>query len=299
MPKPSERFVLLAASIAAAGFFATAVMVSGSQPQPRQLTTNQEAASAESDSINYSAFAHLTLEAKAAIVYDPVTGKVIYDLHKNAQLPIASITKVMTAIVAAENSRPDTIISNPDGQWRLADLIEYTLVSSSNEGARSLALVGASQALASPVDSEKNFITLMNKKAKVLGLAQTYFTNVTGLDINKTYGGSYSSAEDIAKLLTYGLKEHSDLLGATRQPALDRTTLDTTHHVAINTNELTGQIPGLLAGKTGFTDVASGNLAIAFDRGLNQPLIIVVLGSSLNGRFNDMKHLVAASLTAF
>lgn len=303
MANSTDRFIVVIAVVAAVGFLATAMMVSGYQPWPqvgRSQTNEVDSDYVEpTSSINLTVFTNLKLEARAAIVYDPVRGEVLYDYHKNAQLPIASITKMMTAIVAAEQLDSDTVVVSKSGLWHLGDLIQYTLVSSSNEGAQALAMVGKNQTSDSQREAEKGFVDRMNEKAKDLGLTQTYFINVTGLDINEASGGSYSSAEDVANLLAYGLKKHAGLFAATRQSAINKTTLDTASHLAINTNEIINEIPGLLAGKTGFTDVASGNLAIAFDRGLNQPLIIVVLGSSWEGRFSDTRQLVAASLTAF
>ena len=69
-------------------------------------------------------------------------------------------------------------------------------------------------------------------------------------------------------------------------------------HTATNTNEVVGSIPGLIASKTGFTDLAGGNLVVAFDAGINRPVIISVLGATKDGRFTDMEMLVNASLRA-
>ena len=65
---------------------------------------------------------------------------------------------------------------------------------------------------------------------------------------------------------------------------------------ARNTNQETGKFPLLIASKTGYTDLAGGNLALAFDAGFNRPIIIVVLGSSYEGRFADAEKLVWATL---
>jgi D-alanyl-D-alanine carboxypeptidase len=65
-------------------------------------------------------------------------------------------------------------------------------------------------------------------------------------------------------------------------------------HEAYNTNDILTDIPNLLGSKTGYTDLAGGNLTIAFDAGYNRPIIVTVLGSSRNERFSDIKKLVAA-----
>ena len=67
---------------------------------------------------------------------------------------------------------------------------------------------------------------------------------------------------------------------------------------AFNTNEALGAIPGLIMGKTGYTDLAGGNLAVVFDVGLSHPVIAVVLGSTIDGRFTDMKQIVPAARKA-
>jgi D-alanyl-D-alanine carboxypeptidase len=65
---------------------------------------------------------------------------------------------------------------------------------------------------------------------------------------------------------------------------------------AENTNVVIDKIPNLIASKTGYTDLAGGNLVIAFDAGLNHPIIISVLGSTEKGRFSDVLQLVQATL---
>jgi D-alanyl-D-alanine carboxypeptidase len=66
-------------------------------------------------------------------------------------------------------------------------------------------------------------------------------------------------------------------------------------HTAENTNKQVYSFPGLLGSKTGYTDYAGGNLAVVFDAGLNHPIAVVVLGSSLDGRFTDVRKLVDAT----
>jgi D-alanyl-D-alanine carboxypeptidase len=65
-----------------------------------------------------------------------------------------------------------------------------------------------------------------------------------------------------------------------------------------NTDKLAENLPGLIAGKTGFSDLAGGNLAVAVDIGLNHPVIIVVLGSTEEGRFEDVKELYYAIINS-
>jgi D-alanyl-D-alanine carboxypeptidase len=65
-------------------------------------------------------------------------------------------------------------------------------------------------------------------------------------------------------------------------------------HIFPNTNEALEHLPGLIASKTGYTDLAGGNLAIVFDKGIGHHFVAVVLGSSRQGRFSDMRALMEA-----
>ncbi len=250
-------------------------------------------------------FENLDLEAKAYVVFDVKNQKVLYAKNADAQLPLASLSKMMTAVVVRENLEGEDviIIKNKDlltegdsgllegESWYTKDLTDFTLVVSSNDGA---------SALASAVESLRNkdsnkeirFIDLMNDKALQLNMNQTYFLNASGLDIEeKTQSGSYGSAHDITALFSYALKEHPDLFGATSEEDAIFFSKDTIPHVVSNTNQEMKGISGVFASKTGYTDLAGGNLIVGFDAGIMQPYSIVVLGSSREGRFKDVQKL--------
>ena len=107
---------------------------------------------------------------------------------------------------------------------------------SSNDGARSVAsVIGATNLKTDDYNlGRKDFVSKMNEKAEELGLKQTYFTNESGLDDGITSGG-YGSAIDVSKLLGYILKNHPEILEATRYQTLNISSLDKTH-LAKNTN---------------------------------------------------------------
>jgi D-alanyl-D-alanine carboxypeptidase (penicillin-binding protein 5/6) len=149
---------------------------------------------------------------------------------------------------------------------------------------------------ADPAGSEAAFVREMNNKADAIGMKNTYYLNVTGLDQNEEQGGAYGSAKDQAILFAYILKTHPSLMEATRQAEIIVTSQDLVSHIARNTDSLVSYIPGMLASKTGFTDLAGGNLVVAFDPEIGRPIIISVLGSTETGRFEDMEKLVNASL---
>lgn len=255
-------------------------------------------------------FDNVSLGAKAAFVYDVAEGKVLYKKNEFAQLPLASITKLMMALTASDLLPKNSKITirkeflEEDGDtgllanesWDMSDLLDFSLVASSNDGARSIAsVVGAFGLDNQDFDlGRKDFIAKMNVKAKELGLKQTYFLNESGLDVGELSGG-YGSAIDVATLIQYMLSNSPEILEATKYPKIHVNSLSKLSHDARNTNPEVSNIPGLLASKTGFTDHAGGNLAVAFDTSIGDPVVIVVLGSTVDGRFHDIASLVKAS----
>ena len=258
-------------------------------------------------------FDSVTLTAKAAYVLDVRTGKVLYSKNSDARLPYASLTKVMTAVVATTLAKPtSTVVISQEAVdtegdsglrvgevWSLKNLIDFSLASSSNDGARAIALsIGALGDLAdtTPNGAENNFIKEMNAEAAKIGMAQTYYLNDTGLDQSTVQGGAYGTAKDMATLFNYILKTYPQMMEATREPSFKVSSESGIVHTAQNTDAIVDMIPGLIASKTGYTDLAGGNLVVAFDPEIGRPIIISVLGSTEDGRFQDMGALVNASL---
>lgn len=249
------------------------------------------------------AFGQLNLEANAFAVYDIEKGELIASKNENQVSSLASITKVMTVLVASENQETKksiTIKQAPsvgDGglrqneEWSLANLATLTLVSSSNDGATALAEANQSA-------GQTDFIEKMNIRAQELGLSDLHFTNPTGLDNQPTPGGQ-GSALSVAKLFSYIIKNRPEIFSATNEATVQEKSLDGFNHTVLNTNEIVNKIPGLLASKTGYTNLAGGNLAIIANLGLRRPVAIVVLGSSEQGRFTDTQKLIEASLNYY
>lgn len=236
---------------------------------------------------------NVKLEAKAAYVFDVLNNESIFELNADSQLPLASLTKIMTAIVAVENLPSYLLVSIPkeailmdgdngfiaDENMLVINLAEAMLISSSNDAAYAFALEFKK-------DFDIDLIFLMNQKAQTLKLGQTYFLNSSGLDFSKNAAGAYGSAKDIATLLLYAVKNHPSLMEVTRMEKINIESRELK-----NTNLIINEIPGLIAGKTGYSNLAGGNLAIIADKGYGHPIIIVVLGSTFDGRFNDVKTL--------
>lgn len=259
-------------------------------------------------------FAGIALAAKSAIVIDMQSGETLYEKNAEAQLPLASLTKIALALVVAEALPLDSIITIPyyasgagsnahllkGERWRVADIIDFTLVESSNNGAGILADVANERIRELYPESDQALphgatISRMNELAHSLGLSQTYFLNVSGLDLSLTQAGAYGSARDMAKLFAYAASAQSGLFAGTAQDGVLLTTANGEKMSASNTNEAQGAIAGLIMGKTGLTDLAGGNLAVVFDVGLSHPVVAVILGSSETGRFSDMRKLVEAT----
>jgi D-alanyl-D-alanine carboxypeptidase len=256
-------------------------------------------------------FQNLDLKAKAYIVYDSTRKKVIYSRNESAQLPLASLTKVMSALVALDLADRETIIDintgnnfNPNdrnalvpGKWKLGDLLRLTLVSSSNSGINTISETLSS--LHNFLGGKNQFIALMNERAKSLGLHQTYFLNESGLDINETLAGAYGSPIDMAKMFDHAVAMSPDIFGATRYDSIVINSSDGKSESAQNTNTKVAGIQGLVASKTGFTDLAQGNLVIAFDASPDTRLVVVVLGSTQEARFSDTETLTRAALAYY
>lgn len=258
-------------------------------------------------------FKDIAIEAKSAYVYDISAKKVLYEKNADSVLPLASITKVMTALVAQERLSGQKVVINQNAfgeygdnklrlgdSWNFKSLIGYILTVSSNDGARAVASAFQSiykiEADGMPSPS---FESLMNSKAKELGLSSMTFNNPTGLDFEEQgIAGGYGSAKDVAELFEYTMKNHPELLDATTKP-VKYFYSDTGAYRAENTDIIITKLPNPLASKTGYTTLAGGNLAVMFDKGLGEPIIIVALGSSFDGRFSDVQRLAEATMESY
>lgn len=248
----------------------------------------------------------IEVEAMAAFVYDVSNNRVLYQKEADQTLPIASITKLMTALVVHELMGNDTTISVPlsatmvesasglqsGERLSIKSLIDYAMLASSNDAAQSLANAGASAI--STGASEAIFVEAMNIRAKELGFNTLTFNNAHGLDIDTQKAGAYGSARDITFLMEYIYKNYPELLNVTQEDSVRIYNENGEFHDASNTNRALLNIPQLLGSKTGYTILAGGNLTVIFDAGLNRPIIITVLGSSFSGRFSDVLNLIEA-----
>jgi D-alanyl-D-alanine endopeptidase (penicillin-binding protein 7) len=237
------------------------------------------------------------LRAAAAIIYDPSSGKVLWEQHSQDERSIASITKVMTAVVFLESAtdldqevqviRSDTFAASTtflktNDHVRLSDLLHLLLLPSDNAAARALARV-------SPLGYDA-FIARMNQKAKDLGLDHTHYEDPSGLTPNNV-----SSAYDMARLISYAAED--DRIGPImRTPEFTFRTAAGRIITVRSTNQIlrAGDMD-VRGGKTGFIAKAGYCLATLLKLPQGGPsLAVVVLGANSNpGRFWETRHLLA------
>lgn len=244
--------------------------------------------------------------AKAAYVWDVRSQRALFSKNADESLPLASITKLMTALLAHELISEDETTTVPlsaiqqEGssgllvgeQLTVEELNSLALISSSNDAAYALAAsVGQ---LLGDNDPTTQFVKGMNIRADELGFETLEFWNTTGLDLSETEPGAVGSAKDISFLMEYIITNYPEIITPTQQTATRVYNTAGAYHEVENTNDIAIDIPNLIGSKTGFTDIAGGNLTIAFEVGLNRPMIITVLGSTREERFNDVLTLVEA-----
>ena len=233
------------------------------------------------------------LSAKSAVVYDTRSARFLYSKNHEDRLPIASLTKLLSAVVFLENLDLGDIVRvskesvrvdeekqtlYPDENIRVRDLLKMMLIESSNDAAYVLMHHASGRGL--------DLVDLMNKKAVELGMNNSIFHDPAGLNDD-----ALSTSGDLVKLVRYalGLDELWSILGekTTNVYSID----GRIEHNLNSTNQLLGVIPDVVGGKTGYTDGALGCMLLVVDvPGKNDKLISIVLGST--ERFTDTENLI-------
>ena len=240
---------------------------------------------------------------RAALLMEAETGQVLYSVNAAEKLPMASITKVMSLLVLADfiddgtlkledrvaassyasSAEGSVIWLEPGEEMTAAELLEAVIVSSANDACIALAEHTAG--------SEAQFVKLMNRRAKSMGLRGTKFTGCVGFDAE----GHYSTAEDIA-VMTAELVQKEYYRGWLL------TWLDYLRGGGtqlLNTNKLVRTYDGILGGKTGTTDGAGCCLTVCAERG-GMRLVAVVLGCGEDpARFDRAEELLDYGFTGF
>lgn len=309
MPNPPEepRFPLalrFGALLGALLFFAlTALLIAGVDTKRAQV-----AGAALVDSS-----ADIALKAKSAVVVDLTSGEVFYEKNADVQLPLASLTKVALALAVSEVLPRDSVLTIPQNsasdvalrlgtgrKWRVDELLDFTLITSSNGGAEMLAEAANDELhrLYPNSPTEGATVWRMNELARELDLEHTFFLNPSGLDESETQSGAYGSARDMAKLFAYALERIPSVFSRTARAGVLLFSENGAQAHLENTNVAQRAISGLIMGKTGFTDLAGGNLGVIFDASIGRPIVAVVLGSTYDGRFDDIRTLVSRARTS-
>lgn len=235
------------------------------------------------------------INSKAAIAFDAKTDFVLYSKNSKEKVPIASLTKIMTALVVLENTDlNETVLIDRKSfeiegrkerlsigeEIRLENLLKIMLVSSNNI---------AATALANHLGGVDNFIELMNRKAISLGLKDTVFYNPTGLDQENI---NISTAYDIAQLVDYAL-DKSIIWEYSRMNDIVVSSLDgKIRHYVKNTNRLLSRKENIIGGKTGFTDTAGQCLVLVTNKINHKDNQIITVVLNAQDRFLETERLV-------
>lgn len=223
-----------------------------------------------------------TSSAHEYILMDEETGRILVGKNYNEKALIASITKIMTCVIAIESGKldetvvVDEIINESYGsgiyievgeELTLKDLLYGLMLRSGNDAALMVAkYVG---------NTVEDFVSLMNTKAKEIGMTNTVFNNPSGLD--NTDSGNYSTAYDMAILTRYAMKydDYKEIVGTKSY------TLKTNKKTYIwkNKNKLLSRYDYITGGKTGYTEKAHRTLVTTATKD-NMNLIVVTINDS-------------------
>ncbi len=240
----------------------------------------------------FSRASAVDVSAKSAILIEADSGEVIFEKEADIKLPMASTTKIMTAVVALENADLDKVVAvspkacgvegssiylKPGDKLTMEDLLYSLLLQSANDAAAAIAYE-----VAGGIDE---FAQMMNDKAAELGLKSTHFTNPHGLD-NEAH---YTTAHDLAKLTAYALKNESFLKIVSTFKHSIQLSSDENAHILVNHNKLLRLSKDVIGVKTGFTKRSGRCLVSAAERD-GVRVIAVTLDASDDWNDHIMLH---------
>ncbi len=218
--------------------------------------------------------------ARAAVLLDADTGKLLYDRNADVRLPMASTTKIMTALTALDYFEPQSEFEVPkqavgiegtsasfgEGEiYSLEEMLYALLLQSANDAAAAIAInVGG---------SIEGFATLMNHRAKVMGLCNTNFTNPHGLPDDE----HYTTARELALIASAALKNQT-IAKIVSSKSVRIESADGIARYFYNHNKMLSNYKGANGVKTGYTK-ASGRCLVSSAQRDGHTLIAVTLGS--------------------
>lgn len=238
-----------------------------------------------------------SVSAHGAILIDASSGKILFEKNATLRLPMASTTKIMTALVALEygdlqktvsvdsravGTEGSSVYLENGEKITLGDLLYCLMLASANDAASAIAYAIAG--------GNEQFAALMNKKAAELGLFDTSFKNPHGLDAD----GHYTTAEDLALLSAHALSDPEFLKIVSTNSAKIKT--DREERTLFNHNRLLRNYDGCIGVKTGFTKKSGRCLVSAAERG-GLRLVCVTLGAPDD--WNDHKNLLDYGFSRF
>lgn len=224
--------------------------------------------------------ASVSVSASSAILMEQKSGRILFQKDAFTKRRIASITKIMTAIIAIESGKMNRYVTvseqavhtegssvylKPGEKIKLKDLVYGLMLRSGNDAAVAIAeYVGGSL---------DGFVLLMNQKAKQIGMRGTHFANPHGLDDHKNH---YSTAYDMALLTRYAMnnKQYREIAGTKEYRAPNPT--ESWDRIWRNKNRLLTKYQYCIGGKTGFTKLAKRTLVTTAEKG-DMELIAVTL----------------------
>lgn len=262
--------------------------IAKTDPQKEKKEIEENAKKYQPQKSSNTKEAGLDVNAKSAIVVDENTNEIIYAKNLNEKLPPASIAKIATISVALENLKkdqfitisqkaadqePNKIVMKAGEKLKLDDLLYGLMMISAND---------AAYAIAETVEGGyEKFVKLMNEKARILGLTSSNFKNASGLDDP----GQLSTAFDIATLTRYALLNHPETIqyaGKRDDHAVYPTAANESHWWS----HISGQLyryPGMIAAKTGYTDIANSTFIGIAERNGRRLVVVFLNSTDANG----------------
>jgi D-alanyl-D-alanine carboxypeptidase (penicillin-binding protein 5/6) len=242
----------------------------------------------------------------SVLLMDLKSGQILFERQSHDRLAIASITKIMTAIVAIENGNLDSVVTigpevldrkkiygtlvylTPGEKFTLRRLLFALLMNSANDAAVAIAKsIGG---------NEENFVEMMNQKAKDLGLKDTHFTNPHGL----SEIGHNSSAYDMAIIARYGLQKPALAeIVKTKFTEFPRSKEGVLPDSLQNHNKLLWQYDGADGVKTGYTSLAGNTIVASATRNDRQLLVVILKGTSAAAVYKDVGTLLDYGFNQF
>ena len=242
----------------------------------------------------------ISVDSRIALIYDRASGRILYEKNGNKQTPMASTTKIMTAIVVLENANLTDVVTISSkaagtGGSRLGlkkndkitvnDLLYGLMLRSGNDAAIALAIhVGG---------GVEGFAEMMNNKAKELGLVNSHFVVPHGLDND----GHYTTAYELAKIADYALNiDKFKEIVSTRNTTIY---INGYAKAINNTNQLLGSVSGVYGVKTGFTNGAGRCLVTACKRDDLDVITVIIGANTTKQRISDTIKLIQYAYNNF